>query len=94
MTINDIITKYYALLKSRCHNDYKVISLSRTSEDVLQDVCLTALRKFKAKPICEGEGLEYLERTLYFELKFQVNRIDPRLTYVEDLGTVDRIAEN
>lgn len=90
MKINDVIAKHYQDLKWKCHNDDRVISMSRTSEDVLQDVCLTALRKFKAKEIDENEGVMYLQKTLWFELKFQINRIDPRMTYMDDLTKVDR----
>lgn len=90
MKIGDIIDKHYKELKSKCHNDDRVISMSRTSEDVLQDVFLTALRKFKQKEIGEDEGVIYLQKTLFFELKFQVNRVDTKMTYMDDLGPVDR----
>lgn len=94
MTINEIITNHYQELKSRCHNDYKVISLSRTSEDVLHDVCVTAIRKYKSKPVDEDEALTYLQRTLWFELKFQTNRVDPRIVVLDDLGKVDRAEDD
>ena len=90
MKISEIITKYYEELKTKCHNDDKVISMSRTSQDVLQDVCLTALRKFKNREICEEVGKVYLHKTLFYELKFQTNRIDPRMLYTEDLTPYDR----
>lgn len=94
MTINDLLQKYYYALKAKCHNDDKAISMGRTSEDVLQDVCLTALRKYKQKPINEKEALEYVEKTLWFELKFQPNRIDTRITFMDNLTSVDRGIED
>jgi hypothetical protein len=51
-----------------------VISLSKTEEDILQDVCVTAMRKFKDKDISEKEGMDYLKLTLYNEQHFQINR--------------------
>lgn len=89
MTIQTIISSNYYRLKSKCHNDYKVISLSRTSEDILQDVCLTALRKYNTQEITEEEGIEYLEKTLFYELKFQPNRVDPRMVYTDDLTSLE-----
>lgn len=90
MTIQQVITSNYYRLKSKCHNDYKVISLSRTSEDILQDVCLTAMRKFKGKDIEEQIGVEYLEKTLYYELRFQRNRVDTRVVYTDNLTEYDK----
>lgn len=94
MKINEIIKKHFDELKSKCHNDDRVISLSRTSEDVLQDVFLTALRKFKEKEIGEDEGVIYLQKTLWYELKFQQNRIDTKIIYVDDLMPMDRGVED
>lgn len=74
MTINSVITKYYPTLKTYCKNDDVVISLGRTSEDVLQDVCVTAIRKYKEKDIEEEEGISYLKKTLFTELHFQYPR--------------------
>lgn len=90
MKINDIITKYYEELKAKCHNDDRVISMGRTSQDVLQDVCLTAIRKYKNKEVSEEDGKAYLYKTLFYELKFQTNRIDPKMVYTEDLTPYDR----
>lgn len=73
MTINDIISKHYKTL----HNDVNgelVISQGRTTEDILQDVCLTAIRKYKDSDITEEEGLAYLKKTLFTEKHFSWNR--------------------
>lgn len=73
MTISDIITKHYDTLKKEVNGE-KVISHSKTSEDILQDVCLTALRKYKNTDISEEEGLTYLKKTLFTEKHFSWNR--------------------
>ena len=73
MTISDIITKYYDTLKKEVNGEL-VISHSKTSEDILQDVCLTALRKYKNTDISEEEGLTYLKKTLFTEKHFSWNR--------------------
>ena len=73
MLINDIITKYYYTLRKEVNGEL-VISQSRTSEDILQDVCLTAIRKFKNQDIEEEEGLSYLKKTLFTEKHFSWNR--------------------
>ncbi len=94
MHITEIIERNYPRLKARCHNDDRIISLARTSEDIVQDVCLTAIRKFRNQDIPEEVGLDYLERTLWFELKFQVARIDPRMDSVGDLTDIERNYDN
>ena len=73
MTISDIITKHYDTLKKEVNGEL-VISHSKTSEDILQDVCLTALRKYKNTDITEEEGLTYLKKTLFTEKHFSWNR--------------------
>ena len=73
MTISDIIEKHYDTLKKEVNGE-KVISHSKTSEDILQDVCLTALRKYKNTGISEEEGLSYLKKTLFTEKHFSWNR--------------------
>ena len=73
MTISDIITKHYDTLKKEVNWEL-VISHSKTSEDILQDVCLTALRKYKNTDISEEEGLSYLKKTLFTEKHFSWNR--------------------
>lgn len=73
MTISDIITKHYDTLKKGVNGEL-VISQGRTTEDILQDVCLTAMRKYKNTDISEEEGLSYLKKTLFTEKHFSYNR--------------------
>ena len=85
MTISEIITKYYDELHDKCETDV-AISMSRTGEDILQDVCITAMRKYKEKNIDEEEGLAYLKKTLFTEQHFQHARLKrERVTYMDDL---------
>lgn len=73
MTIREVIDKHYQELLDECSCD-KVISQGRTECDILQDVCITAMRKFKEKEIDEDEGLSYLKKTLFTEMHFQFAR--------------------
>ena len=73
MLISDIISKHYDTLKKEVNGEL-VISHSKTSEDILQDVCLTALRKYKNTDISEEEGLSYLKKSLFTEKHFSWNR--------------------
>lgn len=85
MTISDIIEKHYDTLKKEVNGE-KVISHSKTSEDILQDVCLTALRKYKNTDISEEEGLTYLKKTLFTEKHFSWNRKKTDiLVYMENI---------
>lgn len=85
MTIKEIIARHYEELHRYCSND-KVISLSKTEEDILHDVCITAMKKYKEKNISEGEGMDYLKLTLYNEQHFQMARKKKdRLVYVDDI---------
>ena len=87
MTIREIIDKHYDELHKFCSSDV-VISLSKTEEDILHDVCVTAMRKFKDKDISEKESMDYLKLTLYNEQHFQKSRIKKDILrfvdYVDD----------
>ena len=88
MTISDIITKHYETLKKEVNGEL-VISHSKTSEDILQDVCLTALRKYKNTDISEEEGLLYLKKTLFTEKHFSWNRKKTDImVYTENLPDI------
>lgn len=90
MTIKEIISKHYDELHGFCSDD-KVISLSKTEEDILQDVCMTAMRKFKDNIITEEEGMDYLKLTLWEEQHFQVPRKKKdKLVLLDDIrDTID-----
>lgn len=89
MTINNIISKHYDELHGFCTSD-KVISLGRTEEDILQDVCITAMRKFKDRNIEESEGMDYLKLSLWTEQHFQMKRKKKeRIIYVDNLEDYD-----
>lgn len=88
MLISDIISKHYDTLKKEVNGEL-VISHSKTSEDILQDVCLTALRKYKNTDISEEEGLSYLKKTLFTEKHFSWNRKKTDiLVYMADIPDI------
>ena len=88
MSISDIISKHYETLKKEVNGEL-VISHSKTTEDILQDVCLTALRKYKNSDISEEEGLSYLKKTLFTEKHFSWNRKKTDImVYMESLPDV------
>lgn len=91
MTIREIIDKYYNTLHNYCSSD-KVISLSLTEEDILHNVCITAMRKFKDNDIEESEGLSYLKLTLYNEQLMQTRRIcKDKLVFVENICDYEKL---
>lgn len=73
MKISEIIENNYSALHKEVNGEL-VISQGRTTEDILQDVCITALRKYKDSDITEEEGLSYLKKTLFTEKHFSWNR--------------------
>lgn len=93
MLIAEIITKNYNKLYKYCVTDNKIISQGRTPEDILQDVCVTALKKFGSNQIEENEGLTYLKKTLYTEKHFQYSRKKNELVLfgdnLPDIGYID-----
>ena len=91
MTIKSIIETHYNYLHNFCTAD-KVISLSKTEEDILHDVLITAMRKFKDKDITEAEGMSYLKLTLYNEQLMQTRRIcKDKLVFVENISEYDNL---
>lgn len=93
MTIRTIIENHYSQLHNYCTSD-KVISLSKTEEDILHDVLITAMRKFKERDITEDEGMSYLKLTLYNEQLMQTRRIcKDKLIFVENISEYDRLPE-
>lgn len=91
MTIKSIIETHYNYLHNFCTVD-KVISLSKTEEDILHDVLITAMRKFKDKDITEAEGMSYLKLTLYNEQLMQTRRIcKDKLVFVENISEYDNL---
>lgn len=73
MKIGDVITKYFDQLHNEVNGEL-VISQGRTTEDIFQDVCITAIRKYKESDVDEEEALNYLKKTLFTEMHFSWNR--------------------
>ena len=89
MLISDVISKHYNTLHKEVNGEI-VISQGRTTEDILQDVCITALRKYKHQDITEEEGLNYLKKTLFTEKHFSWNRIKNEMViYTDELLDIE-----
>lgn len=85
MKISDILDLVYPQLKE-CVNPEKVISESKTGEDILSDVCLRALKKYDGRDITFEEGKEYLMKGIKQELFFGYKKIkNDNLVYVESV---------
>lgn len=85
MKIADILSKYYDELYGMLRDKERCIAETKTDEDYLQDVCLTALRKYKDAEVDEEEGKEYLIKSLLMMLKFKQKRRDKNTVYIADL---------
>lgn len=89
MRIQEVITKHWSQLSGACQD--RVICSSKTEADVVQDVMLTALNKYKNGDVDEAEALEYLKKTLQTEKYFSYKRIvNEKLVYFEDILLEDR----
>lgn len=84
MTINEIITKWYAVFHQQATNT-DIGYNGKTDEDVLNDVCVTAMKKFKDKDIDEEQGLEYLKKAFFYEKHFNPKRIDTKMVFTDNL---------
>lgn len=73
MKINDIITSAYPHFYGECRTN-NVISESRTSFDILQDIILQTLRHFKNKNVSWEDGFKYIGDSFHLELFFSVKR--------------------
>ena len=91
MTIAEIITKYYGEFKKILKDPDRMVAEGKTDEDYLQDVCMTALKKYKNRDIDELEGAEYLFKNLRMEMKFKYHRKDKNITYIEDTPEVSNL---
>ena len=87
MNINEIITKHADEIYSMPRNKSVIISQEKTSEDVVQDVLLTAIKKFGRKNITEEEGWKYIYDHICLELFFQKKRKGD-LVYMETLPDI------
>lgn len=88
MKVGDVITKYFDQLHNEVNGEL-VISQGRTTEDIFQDVCITAIRKYKDSDVDEEEALNYLKKTLFTEMHFSWNRKKGEiLTFTDSLPDI------
>ena len=73
MTISDIITKHYNEFSGMVRNPDVTIENGNTTDDIFQNVMMTALRKFKTD-VDESQGYNYIKKTLLTEFHFMNKR--------------------
>lgn len=87
MKIEDIINEKYEYFHSLLPNTDISIYDGYTFEDILSNVLLTAIKKFKAKDIEEEEGFEYIKKTLLTEILFSKKRkVKDKLIFTDKIN--------
>lgn len=85
MLISEIITKHYNEFRAMVKNQNTVIVNSKTPEDILQDVMITSLKKFKGD-VSEEEGYNYIKKTLQCEKHYSYKRkVNDMLVFTDDM---------
>ena len=84
MRIAEVIEKHYPTFRKMCKRKHTVLNEHLTSEDILQNVMLMAVNKFKDKEISEDEGYDYIKRSLAMELFFNKKKVNDIETLIED----------
>lgn len=74
MKIQQILDRHYKEFLDMCTNKDTIIYGGLTSEDILQNVCITAIRKFGDEEIEEEDGYKYIKDTLLLECFFSFKR--------------------
>lgn len=90
MKLNEVINKYYDewLRFVKTKNVSTVVDEAcRTSDDILQDVMVTAIRKYGDTDVDEQEALEYVKLTLCTELAVQYKRKPKMIFRIGDMQT-------
>lgn len=84
MTIDETITKHYSELQERAkkHNSNSKIL---EADEVLDNVLITAINKFRKTKATEEEMLQYIWRTMYMESKFLPKRELETFVPLDDL---------
>lgn len=73
MTIGEIITKHFMEFSGMVRNTDTVVEEGNTSEDIFQNVMLTAMKKYKGE-VDEKEGYDYIKKTFLLEVFFSPKR--------------------
>lgn len=94
MQIRKIIDKYYNNLHSLLPSTDIEIYNGYTYEDILNNVIITAINKWKNVEIDEETGYNYVRKTLLTEILFAKKRKGKdRLLFAENLNIYDRATE-
>lgn len=73
MKIGEVVDSAYTFLLSNCRNN-NVISEGRTAEDILNDIVLQGLRKYKNSDTSWENAFNYLKDNFFLELYFSPKR--------------------
>ncbi len=73
MKISEVVDSAYTFLLSNCRNN-NVISEGRTAEDILNDIVLQGLRKYKNSDTTWENAFKYLKDNFFLELHFSPKR--------------------
>ena len=86
MLINEIIDKYYNTLNKKYVNNRNIaLPFGMSGEDILQEVLMLSIRKFKNKDIPEEEGINYIKRNLYYRNHFAFSNKDNDIIFTDTL---------
>ena len=91
MKVRECLEKYYPVLCSTCRNLEQVIYDSKTCEDILNDIIISAIRKYADKDMDEEELFQNIKKQFLLELKFSWKRRGAeKLVYFENLNFIDK----
>ena len=87
MTIEECLNKYYGMLCSNCRNIEQVIYDSKTCEDILNDCCIHAFKKFENVDIDEEQLYQEVKKMFLMEMKFSwKRRASEKIIFLENLN--------
>lgn len=83
MNIRDIIERHYKDFQQRAakHNNN---SPTLEPDEILDEVLITAIKKYDKQDIEEQEALQYIKRNMFMESVFVPKRIDNKTVYIEE----------
>ena len=84
MNVRDALEKNIEHFKSMSLRPDICVSKSQTSDDILQNVFLTTIKKFQDKDVEEDEIIKYVEKTFINEIKYQYKRLKSEIVIYTD----------
>lgn len=83
MNIRDIINKHYGDFQKRAakHNNNSPVL---EPDEILDEVLITAIKKYDKQNVEEQEALQYIKRNMFMESVFVPKRLDGKTVYIEE----------